>query len=239
MNLTEYTVLAADDEQELLDVLDLYLSREGIRLIQANDGAQALSLLEQHSVHLAILDIMMPGVDGLGVLRRIRETSRMPVIMLTAKAQDYDKIMGLGLGADDYVTKPFNPMELVARVQAQLRRCYDYAPMSTAETSRASIELFDLTLLPGEGRLLKGGADVPLTSTELKILKLLMQSPGRIFTKRQIFEHVWQDDYIGDDNTIMVHLSNLRAKIEDDPRQPAMIKTIKGLGYRMERDLPL
>lgn len=229
----KYQVLAADDERELLDVLELFLEREGIGLIKAGDGQEALKLFEKESPHMVLLDIMMPGPDGYEVLRRIRRKSRIPAIMLTARVQDYDKVLGLELGADDYITKPYNPIEVSARIKAQLRRYYEYGGSIVEE--REAVCLYNLELRPREGILLKNGEEVALTGTELKILELLMRSPGRIFTKQQIFDYAWEEPYIGDDNTIMVHISNIRAKIEDNPRQPVLVKTVKGLGYKCER----
>lgn len=230
----EYKVLAADDETELLDALELYTERENIRLIKADNGITALELFRSEKPHLVLLDIMMPGLDGFAVLKRIRAESHVPAIMFTARGEDYDKILGLGLGADDYITKPYNPMVVVARIKAQLRRSYDYRD-DGADTEK-EIQCFDLVLNRAEGIVTKGGRPVELTKTEFLILELLMQSRGRIFTKQQIFEYAWDGDYIAGDSTIMVHISNLRSKIEDNPRAPKMLKTIKGLGYKMEKE---
>ncbi|MDE5891534.1 MAG: response regulator transcription factor [Acetatifactor sp.] len=227
-----YKVLAADDETELLDALELYTEREGIRLIKADNGLTALELFGSEKPHLVLLDIMMPGLDGFAVLRRIREQSKVPAIMITARGQDYDKILGLELGADDYITKPYNPLEVVARIKAQLRRNYDYRE----DAGEVELRCFDLTLSRSEGVVQKSGRPVELTKTEFLILELLMQNKGRIFTKQQIFDYVWDDGYIADDNTVMVHISNLRSKIEDNPRSPKLLKTIKGLGYKLEKE---
>lgn len=233
----EYTVLAADDEKELLDVLELYLHKENIQLIKAENGQQALEEFKKQTVHLVLLDVMMPEKDGFSVLREIRKTSHIPAIMLTARSEDYNKILGLELGADDYITKPFNPLEVVARINAQLRRNYHYEQQECAgkEAREKPLALHGLELLMQEGRLTKNGADVVLTSTELKILHLLMSHPGRVFTKQQIYENVWEEYYMESDGSILVHISNLRNKIEDEPKQPRILKTIKGLGYKVER----
>lgn len=231
----DYKVLAADDEMELLDALELYMNCEDIQLVKAGDGIEALDLFHKEMPHLVLLDIMMPGLDGFSVLRRIREESKIPAIMLTAKGEDYDKILGLELGADDYITKPFNPMEVIARVKAQLRRNYDYQDIHVKESSE--ITLFGLTLNKEEGNVHKNGVSVELTKTEFLILELLMKNPGCIFTKQQIIDYVWGNDYMADDNTVMVHISNLRAKIEDQPKSPVMLKTIKGLGYKFEKEM--
>ena len=230
----EYKVLAADDETELLDALELYTEKENIRLIKADNGITALELFRSEKPHLVLLDIMMPGLDGFAVLKRIRAESHVPAIMFTARGEDYDKILGLGLGADDYITKPYNPMVVVARIKAQLRRSYDYR--DDGASTEKELRCFDLVLNRAEGLVTKGGRPVELTRTEFLILELLMQSRGRIFTKQQIFEYAWDSDYIADDGTIMVHISNLRSKIEDNPKAPKMLKTIKGLGYKMEKE---
>lgn len=230
----EYKVLAADDETELLDALELYTERENIQLIKADNGITALDLFRSEKPHLVLLDIMMPGLDGFAVLKKIREESKIPAIMLTARGEDYDKILGLELGADDYITKPYNPMVVVARIKAQLRRNYDYKDNNAAESNE--IKCFDIALNKDEGTVTKKGKPVELTKTEFLILELLMQSRGRIFTKQQIFDYAWDNDFIADDNTVMVHISNLRAKIEDNPKTPKILKTIKGLGYKIEKE---
>ena len=177
---------------------------------------------------------MMPGLDGFAVLKKIREESKIPAIMLTARSEDYDKILGLELGADDYITKPYNPMVVVARIKAQLRRNYDYKDISAVEITK--LKCFDITLNKDEGVVTKGERKIELTKTEFLILELLLQNKGRILTKQQIFDYAWNGEYIADDNTIMVHISNLRAKIEDNPKTPKILKTIKGLGYKVERE---
>lgn len=230
----EYKVLAADDETELLDALELYTERENIRLIKADNGITALELFQREKPQLVLLDIMMPGLDGFAVLKKIREKSNIPAIMLTAKGEDHDKILGLDIGADDYITKPYNPMVVVARIKAQLRRCYDYSD-SSAKTSE-ELKAFDIVLSKAEGRVIKNGKPVELTKTEFLILRLLMENRGRIFTKKQIFDYSRDSEFIADDNTVMVHISNLRSKIEDDPHSPKILKTIKGLGYKIERE---
>ncbi len=230
----EYRILAADDEAELLDILELYLWREGIRVCKAGDGIEAMSLFSKEEFHLVLLDIMMPGLDGFAVLRRIRESSKIPAIMLTAKDQDYDKILGLELGADDYITKPYNPLEVVARIKAQLRRNYDYREEPKEE--KRELVLRDVRMNLSEGTVERGGRLIEVTSTEFKILKMLLERPGCIFTKRQIFERVWEDAYAGDDNTVMVHISNLRRKLEDGEEEGPLIRTVKGLGYKIEKE---
>ena len=233
----DYTVLAADDEKELLDVLELYFQKENIRMIKAVDGQTALDLFKANTVHLVLLDVMMPNKDGFAVLREIRKTSHVPAIMITARSEDYDKILGLELGADDYITKPFNPLEVVARIKAQLRRNYRYETVEAVGlTPEANpLKVGELVLLLQEGSLTKNGEVIILTSTELKILHLLMSQPGRVFTKQQIYESVWEEYYMESDSSVLVHISNLRNKIENNPKKPEILKTIKGLGYKVER----
>ncbi len=232
-NKTKYQILAADDEEELLDILELYLEREGIGIRKTGDGIQAMRLFENEAFDLALLDVMMPGLDGFAVLRKIRQTSRIPAIMLTAKDQDYDKILGLELGADDYITKPYNPLEVVARIKAQLRRNYDYRQELKEEKKELSLRGVRLNL--AEGTVMRGGRSIEVTSTEFGILKMFLERPGVIFTKQQIFERVWEEPYAGDDNTVMVHISNLRKKLEEGEEKAPLIRTVKGLGYKAEK----
>lgn len=230
----KYVILAADDEVELLNSLELFLTRENILLIKAKDGITALELFEKESPDMVLLDVMMPGLDGFKVLERIRATSKIPAIMMTARSEDYDKILGLSLGADDYIVKPYNPLEVVARVKAALRRSYDYVEVTPA--SKSVIKQFDIELDTDSMVVKKNGTEIVLTKTEYKILELLMKSPGRIFTKQQIFDYAREDDFIADDSTIMVHVSNLRNKLEDNSKNSRYIKTVKGLGYRFEKE---
>lgn len=230
---TDYRILAADDEEELLDILELYLEREGIGIRKAGDGIEAMRLFGQETFHLLLLDVMMPGLDGFAVLRNIRQTSRIPAIMLTAKDQDYDKILGLELGADDYITKPYNPLEVVARIKAQLRRNYDYRQEIKEEKQELSWRGVRMNL--EEGTVKRGERSIEVTSTEFGILKMFLERPGAIFTKRQIFERVWEEPYAGDDNTVMVHISNLRKKLEEGEEGTPLIRTVKGLGYKAEK----
>ncbi len=229
----EYKILAADDETELLDALELYTERENIKLIKTDNGITALELFRSEKPHLVLLDIMMPGLDGFSVLKKIRAESSVPAIMITARGEDYDKILGLEIGADDYITKPYNPMVVVARIKAHLRRSYGFMDGSKSENSE--LRCFDIILNIDEGTVKKNNAAIQLTKTEFMILSLLMKNQGRIFTKQQIFDYARDSEYIADDNTIMVHISNLRSKIEDNPKKPTIIKTIKGLGYKIEK----
>ena len=230
----KYVVLAVDDEIEFLDSLELFLTKENIVLYKIDNGEEALHIFEKDKPDLLVLDVIMDGMDGFQVLRKVREKSKIPTIMLTARSNDYDKILGLELGADDYITKPCNPLEVVARIKAQIRRNYCYRTEVMQE--REEVQAFGLTLNYAEGTVMKAGKDIALTRTEYKILELLLKNQGRIFTKQQIFAYVWDNEYCGDDSTIMMHISNLRNKIEDDSKKPIMIKTVKGLGYKFEKN---
>jgi len=230
-----YTILAADDESEILDALELYMLKEDFDFIKVTNGSDAFDFFSQNTVHLVLLDIMMPLMDGFAVLKKIRETSTIPAIMLSARDADYDKILGLELGADDYIAKPFNPLEVIARIKAQLRRRYDYTPPTKESATTDTLSYHNLLLNISEGTLYKNEEEIQLTYTEFKLLKLLMENPGRIFTRQQLYEFVWNDHYYGDDNTVFVHISNLRNKMENDPKKPLILKTIKGLGYKMEK----
>ncbi|WP_340023473.1 response regulator transcription factor [Paenibacillus sp. FSL K6-1096] len=229
-----YTILIADDEAEIVELLQLYLEKE-YHILQAQNGMEALKLMQSHKIDLAILDIMMPGMDGLQLLKRIRETEHFPVLFLSAKSQHHDKILGLELGADDYISKPFNPLEIVARAGALLRRVHQFdAKAVEEEKPKDQIVLGRLTLDRSSCQVEVDGEPVALTSTEYKILELLMQQPGRVFTRKKIYETVWEDFYVYEDNSIMVHISNIREKIERDSKRPEYLKTIRGLGYKIE-----
>lgn len=228
-----YRILIADDEEEIRDVLRLYLEKEGYEIIEAADGIEADGLLKQEKVDLAILDIMMPGLDGYRVLRNVREGNNIPVLILSAKTSDSDKILGLDLGADDYITKPFVPLEAVARVKSNLRRFYALGAGEKQRESEA-LTLGELRLEPDACLLYRKGERVELTSVEFRILKLFMENPGKVFTKQQIFEAGWEEDYMVSDNNVMVCISKLRAKLSHDGRE--YITTIRGLGYRMEKE---
>lgn len=231
----EYTVLLCDDEKEILDVLELYLNKEGFKTIKAKDGVEALNIRKKEKIDLAIIDIMMPKIDGYRVLKEIRKESNIPIILLSAKSQDDDKILGFDVGADDYITKPFNPLEVMARVKAQIRRVYKLTDGEANE--KDVIEIGDIVLDKFNVKVKFKGNDLELTSIEYKILKYFMENSGRILTKNQIFEEVWNESFLGGDNTIMVHISRLRDKIEDNGRTPKYLKTIRGLGYRFEKNI--
>lgn len=225
------TILIADDEPEIVALLRLFLELEGFTVVEATNGSEALEIVQQSNINLAIIDIMMPKLDGYQLIKLIRKEYKLPIIILSAKNQDADKILGLGIGADDFISKPFNSMEVVARVQAQLRRTYEFNN-TTSFSQDGKTSVGDLVLDHHGCTLYKRGKAIPLSAIEYKLLDLFMNAPGRIFTKKQIFEKAWSDHYFDDDNTIMVQISRLRDKIEDQPRNPLYIKTIRGLGYR-------
>ena len=221
------SILIAEDDADIRDLLRLYLEGEGFQVLEAGDGASALRLAREQSPSMAILDIMMPEMNGFELTRALRKYSDIPILILSAKSQDNDKILGLNLGADDYIAKPFNPVEIVARVKAQLRRA--------ERTSGSVLTVRELTLDTASFQLTKSGQPIPLTPMEYKILAMLMRSPGRIFTKIQLYEGAIGNYFEGDDNTMMVHISKLRDKIEDDPKNPRHIITVRGLGYKIEK----
>ena len=225
-----YKILIADDEPEIRDLLRLYLENEQYEVIEAENGAEALRLVGAESPDLVMLDIMMPQMDGYQALRHIRETNNIPVIIISAKDGDSEKILGLNLGADDYISKPFNPLEVVARVNSNLRRFYSLG--ATAQ-EKELITVRDLTLDPESFTLMKNGEVIELTGVEYKIMELLMMHPGKVYTKQQIYEYAWGDEFFVADNNIMVCISKLRAKLSDDTSE--YIKTLRGLGYRLEK----
>lgn len=226
-------ILIVEDSQEIIDLIKIYLEQEEYFIYAACDGKTAINIFEQEEIHLVILDIMLPELNGYGVIKRIRKRSNVPVIILSAKNQDTDKILGLNLGADDYLTKPFNPLELLARINAQMRRFYDFG--GSKEKQDEKVIIGDLMLDQRECKLYKKNKEIDLTYMEYKLLKLFMTEPGRVFTKAQIFELVWENEYYYTDNTVVVYISKLRDKIEDDSKNPQRIKTVRGLGYRFEK----
>lgn len=221
-------ILVVDDEIEIVELVDLYL-RKNYTVVKAYDGEEGLMKINQKEIDLAIIDIMMPNMDGYRLIENIRKTKEIPIIIISAKSQSCDKIVGLDIGADDYITKPFDPLELVARVKSQLRR---YCKFNKVERKENKVIENNLSLDKEKLRVEKDGQEIYLTYTEYKILELLMCNKNRIFTKKHIFESVWEEDYISEDNAIMVHMSKLRNKIEDEDNK--YIKTIRGLGYKFQ-----
>ncbi len=225
-------ILIAEDDPDIRGLIRLHLQKEGHTVLEAADGLTALKLIEKDAPQLIILDIMMPQLTGLDVLQTLRATRETPVIMLTARGEDSDKVLGLDLGADDYLPKPFSVLELMSRVRAQLRRAYAFGQN---DLKPQMLTNGPITMDEAQHLVQVNDTPVALNPTEFKILSLFMKSPGRVFTKQQIYEGAWEETYYGDDNTIMVHISHLRDKLEDDPKKPRFIQTIRGVGYRMER----
>lgn len=229
-----YKVLIADDEAEIRDVLHLYLEKDGYEVYEAADGIRAMEVLQKEKIDLAILDIMMPGIDGYRVLRNIREDNNIPVIILSAQSSDSAKILGLDLGADDYITKPFVPLEAVARVNSNIRRFYELGTKGSGQESVRELMVRDLRLDLEACMLYRADEEIELTSVEFKIMKLFMENPGKVFTKQQIFEQGWEEEYMVSDNNVMVCISKLRSKLDTEDRE--YIRTIRGLGYRLEKE---
>lgn len=230
----KYVILIADDEAEIRDLLRLYLENSGYDVLEAADGLEALAVLEKEHVDLAVLDVMMPRMNGLHVLKKIRETSNIPVLVFSAKDADSDKILGLNLGADDYLTKPFNPLEAVARIQSNIRRFYSLGGHEEKmESETANLKVRDLTLDTESCVLYREKGPIELSSVEYRIMYMFMEHPGKVFTKGQIFQAGWNEEYMDDDNNVMVCISKLRAKLSNDGSK--YIKTVRGLGYRLEK----
>ncbi|MBS8265443.1 DNA-binding response regulator [Mesobacillus boroniphilus] len=230
--MEQYNVLVVDDEKEIRDAIEIYLKNEGIKVIKAADGIEAIEKLNEQPVHLILLDVMMPRQDGITTTFRIREDKNIPIIILSAKAEDTDKILGLQVGADDYVTKPFNPLELIARVKSQLRR---YVTLGTYEGKAKVIDLNGLTLDQSSKEVLAHGEAVKLTPIEYKILELLMTNAGRVFSINDIYERVWKEPSYNAENTVAVHIRKIREKIEIDPKNPRFLKVVWGIGYKIEK----
>ncbi|WP_408635007.1 response regulator [Paenibacillus phocaensis] len=227
------TILIVDDEKEIIKLMEIYLKNEGYRLLAAADGLEALDLLKSHSVDLIILDVMMPRLDGIEACMRIREERNTPIIMLSAKSQDIDKIAGLSIGADDYVTKPFNPLELLARVKSQLRRYYRFSRQAPAP-SLDEIVIDDLVINIAMHKVTVDDREVILKPREFEVLKLLALHRGVVLGMDKIYEEVWKEPYMNSKNTVMVHIRRIREKLERDPQNPRFIKTVWGIGYKME-----
>lgn len=228
-----YTVLVVDDNTEIRDVIHVYLRNDGYQVLEAADGLEALELLHAQTVHLVILDVMMPRLDGIQTCLKIRETSTIPIIMLSAKEEDIDKITGLTTGADDYVTKPFNPLELLARVKAQLRR--QAFTGKDPQPNEGLIRIRDLVIDKAKFSVMLEDKELTLTPLEFAILELLASYPGQVFSADRIYEIIWKEPTGYSENTVMVHIRNLREKMGDPPREPRYIKTVWGVGYKIEK----
>ena len=233
MKVTAKNILVVDDDREIVRAIALNLESEGYTVFKAYDGLQALDIATTQEIHLIILDVMMPRMDGLATIMKLRESKNLPIIVLSAKSEDNDKVLGLTVGADDYVTKPFNPAELVARVKSQLRRYMSLGDIRTAGEN--IIENGRLTFNLSEHILYADGEPVKLTPTEMKILELFMRNPGRIFPADEIYSRIWNEDSFSSENTVMVHIRRIREKIELNPRVPEYLKVVWGIGYVFER----
>ncbi len=227
-----YRILVAEDDIDIVGILKLYLQNEGYEVLSASNGVDALKLISEEKIDLCLCDIMMPKMNGYELIQNIRKEYNMPIIIISAKRTDSDRIIGLDIGADDYIVKPFNPLELVARVRSALRRFYKLNP-SLSEKDSGILVCGNLKVDQNTLTCYKNDKELLVTPTELKILTLLMRNPGRVYTKVQIYEHLNGEFFISDENTLMVHMSNLRNKIEDDPKKPRYIITVRGLGYKM------
>lgn len=225
-------ILICDDEADIVSALNIYLEAEGFKTYTASNGKEALDIIARHDIELVLMDIMMPEMDGIAATVKLRENRNIPVILLTAKSEDTDKVLGLNIGADDYITKPFNPVELIARVKAQLRRYTHLGGMVKSEDRLCcgGIELFDR-----EKKVALDGEPVSLTPTEYDILKLLMENPGKVFSSGEIYELVWQDQAYRTESTVAVHIRHLREKLELNPAEPRHLKVVWGQGYKMEQ----
>ncbi len=227
-----YNILVCDDEKDIVNALDIYLKSEGYNTILAYNGNEAIEKVKTEDIHLAILDIMMPVLDGICAMVKIREISNIPVILLTAKSEDTDKVLGLNVGADDYITKPFNPVEVIARVKSQLRR---YMMLGGGKTNEQSIVIGTLELDDNAKKVTVDGEKVSLTPKEYEILYFLMQNAGKVYSPREIYLKVWKDNPYGAESTVAVHIRHLREKIEINPAEPRYLKVVWGQGYKIER----
>ncbi|QHQ63295.1 response regulator [Anaerocolumna sedimenticola] len=232
--MEQYHILVIDDEVEIVELIEIYLLNEGYQVLKAFNGSDGIQILEANTVHLVILDIMMPGIDGLATCRKIRQFNNIPIIMLSAKTQDMDKILGLGTGADDYMIKPFNPMELIARVKSQLRRHLYFDKQNLIKTEDSILNIKGLVINKKNHQVLLYGKEINLTPTEFDILVLLAGNAGTVFNTEEIFERVWKEKYFESNNTVMVHIWRLREKIEENPKEPKIIETVWGVGYKIE-----
>lgn len=226
-------ILVCDDDKEIVDAIEIYLSQDGYRILKAYDGEQAIEILKKEDVHLLIMDVMMPKLDGIRATLKIRENSSIPIIMLSARSEDTDKILGLNIGADDYITKPFNPLELAARVKSNLRRYTSLGSLNA--DNKAVYQVGGLAINDDTKQVTVDGEPVKLTPIEYNILFLLVKNQGRVFSIDQIYESIWNEDAIGADNTVAVHIRHIREKIEINPREPRYLKVVWGVGYKVDK----
>ena len=231
-----YNILICDDDRDIVSALDIYLTSEGYKTFPAYDGQQAIQVVEENDIHLILMDVMMPKLDGIRATAALREKCNVPIILLTAKSEDADKVLGLNIGADDYVTKPFNPMEVMARVKSQLRRYTTLGGRETPPQAESGVlQNGGVVLDDGAKTVTVDGEQVRLTPIEFDILHLLMAHPGQVFSTTEIYEQVWHDQAYGAENTVAVHIRHIREKLEIDPANPRYIKVVWGLGYKMEK----
>lgn len=228
-----YNILICDDERDIVNALKIYLTDANYCLYQAFNGQEAIEVVKNQDIHLILLDIMMPVMDGIEAMIKIREQSNIPIILLTAKSEDTDKILGLTVGADDYITKPFNPIEVVARVKSQLRR---YMQLGSGVEKKQQLMIGGIALDDNEKTVTLDGDEVLLTPKEYDILKLMMKEPGRVFSPKEIYKAIWKDDPFGSENTVAVHIRHLREKLEINPSEPRYLKAVWGQGYKIERN---
>lgn len=233
--MEQSTILVVDDDKEIVRAISRLLELEGYRVLKAYDGMQALDMLVNNVVQLIILDIMMPKLNGYATMMKIRESKNIPIIVLSAKTEESDMVLGLSMGADDYVSKPFNSAELIARVKSQLRRYLTLGAASTAQSNDSCIKVGGLVLNQDTREIFVEGAPVKLTATEYKILELLMRNPGRVFPSEEIYSRVWNEDAFSVENTVMVHIRRIREKIEINPKMPKYLKVVWGIGYKIEK----
>ena len=227
-----YNILVCDDDRTIVDAIEIYLLQEKYNVIKAYDGVEAIKAVEENEIHLILMDVMMPNLDGLKATIRIREKNNIPIIILSAKSEDTDKIVGLNFGADDYITKPFNPLELMARVKSQLRR---YTSLGSIAEKVSVIKIGDLELDRDAKEVRVGGEPIKLTATEYGILQLLMENAGKVFSIDEIYENVWNEMSFAPENTVSVHIRRIREKIEINPKEPRYLKVVWGIGYKIEK----
>ena len=229
-------VLVCDDDKEIVDAIDIYLQQEGLKVFKAYNGQEALDILEKEDIQVAVIDLMMPVMDGIQCTMKIREHSTIPIIILSAKSEDADKILGLNIGADDYVTKPFNPLELVARVKSNLRR---YTQLGNADKAQDGDNVFragELVLDDNAKTVTVDGEEVKLTKIEYNILLFLVKNKGKVFSINEIYENIWNENAVAVDNTVAVHIRHIREKIEIDPKDPKYLKVVWGVGYKIDTE---
>ena len=228
-------ILVCDDDKQIVEAIDIYLTGEGYHVIKAYDGYEALEILDSTPVDLMIIDVMMPGLDGIRTTLKVRETSSIPIIILSAKSEDNDKILGLNIGADDYIAKPFNPLELVARVKSHIRRYTQLGNLNQQQSDEQIYKCGGLTINDDNKEVQVDGETIKLTPIEYNILLLLVKNAGKVFSIDEIYEQIWNEEAIGADNTVAVHIRHIREKIEINPREPRYLKVVWGVGYKIEK----